>query len=530
LFLILAAVPCFAQVSGVPTYLNAEIVRVDRAAGTATVRSESGDVVLTADGRALGLLALRPGEKVIVAYETMVDDSGRTRRMVTYARPASPGSGEPGPSLASATGGSASFSSTVRVVSTDRGRRRITVTDASGVPMVLPVSSGALASLGGLSAGDVVGLNFTNGGIVSANALPSVSAIQGLPAGTAVGGAVLPPLSGQFVSFDARTNMLTVQNAAGRQRSFPVNPSVGANFANLRTGDNLSLNFQLTDFARSGAAAGNFRAGVTPAGLSSPAILAVNNVQPLTPGFVQQGPNSFATLPGVGNATPLSAQQMGVANAGRGNIGTSPNIAGAGTAAAAAGTGTAGAATAGNPAGAGAGNANVNQAGFPTSTPFVGGTGVAGPVSPFLSTVPSLPSVSSAAPVYAAVLPPAVAKAPFNEEEVGLMRAYGERDLDAAAVVLAAAANQVDVIWAGYKNTCLGGFIPESSPSREWFLALDGRVRTSTDDQCRSMLSSLISMATAWEDQLGIALDAARHADVLPGRIRETLQRHRIDR
>jgi hypothetical protein len=37
-------------------------------------------------------------------------------------------------------------------------------------------------------------------------------------------------------------------------------------------------------------------------------------------------------------------------------------------------------------------------------------------------------------------------------------------------------------------------------------------------------------MATGWEQQLQITLDAARRTDVLPGRIRETLQRHNIDR
>jgi hypothetical protein len=44
------------------------------------------------------------------------------------------------------------------------------------------------------------------------------------------------------------------------------------------------------------------------------------------------------------------------------------------------------------------------------------------------------------------------------------------------------------------------------------------------------MYSQLRGQASGWETQLGIALDAARRADVLPGRIRETLDRHRIDR
>jgi hypothetical protein len=132
--------------------------------------------------------------------------------------------------------------------------------------------------------------------------------------------------------------------------------------------------------------------------------------------------------------------------------------------------------------------------------------------------------------VFNAVLPPAVAKAPMSEDEVGAMRAHGERDLDGAAMVLAMVANDLDAAWARFKVACLGGFMPESSPNREWFLLLEGRVRTPTDDQCRMMHTQLQGQAAGFDQQLGIARDAARRADVLPGRVRETLERHRIDR
>jgi hypothetical protein len=111
-----------------------------------------------------------------------------------------------------------------------------------------------------------------------------------------------------------------------------------------------------------------------------------------------------------------------------------------------------------------------------------------------------------------------------------MLRAYGERDLDSAAMVLAMVANDIDAAWFRFKMGCLGGFIPETSPGREWFLLLDGRVRTPTDDQCRAMYSQLQGTAAGFEQQLGITLDAARRADVLPGRIREILDRHRIER
>ena len=111
-----------------------------------------------------------------------------------------------------------------------------------------------------------------------------------------------------------------------------------------------------------------------------------------------------------------------------------------------------------------------------------------------------------------------------------MLRAYGERDLDNAAVVLAMVANDIDASWFRFKMACLGGFTAETSPGREWFLLLDDRVRSPNDDQCRTMYSQMRGQAMGWEQQLSIALDAARRADVLPGRIRETLDRHRIDR
>src|SRR5687767_9549541 len=46
-----------------PVYINAEVVRVDRAAGTLTFKSESGQTVLTTEGDALsGLDRLRAGD------------------------------------------------------------------------------------------------------------------------------------------------------------------------------------------------------------------------------------------------------------------------------------------------------------------------------------------------------------------------------------------------------------------------------------------------------------------------------------
>jgi hypothetical protein len=77
-----------------PVYINAEVVRVDRAAGTLTFKSESGQTVLTTEGDALsGLDRLRAGDNVILSYRETASGS----RIVTGIRPASVTSGEPGP-------------------------------------------------------------------------------------------------------------------------------------------------------------------------------------------------------------------------------------------------------------------------------------------------------------------------------------------------------------------------------------------------------------------------------------------------
>ena len=538
--LLLAVVPAFAQSTfqsftpdreaGAPTYVNAEVVRVDRPAGTVTLRSESGDVVVTADAHAVaGLAGVRTGDKVLAAYQTMVDQTGRERRVVTFARPASPTSGQPGPTMTATTG--APSGSAVRVISTDRANRTITVTDASGVPTVLPVSSRAVRSLGALNPGDVVGLNFTGGGVVTASALPSVSAIQALPGGT-VGSFVLPPFNGQLVGFDATASTVTVRGANGRDRTFPVSGAALSGLGGLRPGDNLSLGFQVTQQAnRAGvraAANTSTTTGVGPTGLSGAVgsgVLSVGTVQASNPGVGQQGFGVPSFTNANLQATGFRGTASGAVDVNRGATGTSQAIGGTG----------ANAATGFNAAGgtgAGSGASNVGTGTFSNmgaGLPFAGGVAVPslGATSPFAGNVPS---ISAPGPVMTAVLPPATAKAPLGDSDVGAMRAYGERDFDAAVMVLAIVANDIDAHWFRFKMSCLGGFVPDVSPNREWFLLLDDRVRTPNDDQCRASYAQLMGMATGWDAQMNIALDAARRADVLPGRVRETLERHRLGR
>ena len=100
------------------------------------------------------------------------------------------------------------------------------------------------------------------------------------------------------------------------------------------------------------------------------------------------------------------------------------------------------------------------------------------------------------------------------------MRAFAERDLEGAAVVLAVMANDIDTQWLRYKTTCVTGALPDTAHAREWFLVLDARVPTPGADECRAGLAALQNVASSWDGQLGIVLGAARRCDVLPGQVR----------
>lgn len=164
--------------------------------------------------------------------------------------------------------------------------------------------------------------------------------------------------------------------------------------------------------------------------------------------------------------------------------------------------------------------------GAPPVVQATGGVVVAGSTSPVLTQVPN---VRSPTPVQAAVLPPAVAKEPLSADEVGVQRAQGEADLDASAVALSAGANALDVAWDGFKSQCLTGFTTEKgSPGREWYLLAQSRIPTPTDDACRALYTDLTSRAQRFMQQLDTVEDAARKADVLPVRVREVFDRHRL--
>ena len=86
-----------ARTTDAPTFMNAEVVRVNRAANTVAFRSESGETTLTVEGEALQSLGtLHAGDKVVVGYRETKDADGRTiRDRARPCREASATSGEP---------------------------------------------------------------------------------------------------------------------------------------------------------------------------------------------------------------------------------------------------------------------------------------------------------------------------------------------------------------------------------------------------------------------------------------------------
>jgi hypothetical protein len=146
--------------------------------------------------------------------------------------------------------------------------------------------------------------------------------------------------------------------------------------------------------------------------------------------------------------------------------------------------------------------------------------------STYLNPVPSIPAAPAVAGV---VLPPAGAKEPLSAEDVGQMRAQGERDLEASAVALAAAAAAIDPAWAGFKNQCLtGSTVTAVTAGREWYVLADDRIPNPPDDACRTMFTDLTGRTRSFRSQLDTVEDAARKADVLPARVREVLDRHKL--
>jgi hypothetical protein len=135
--------------SDAPLFMNGRLVRIDRAAGTITLRNDSGQSVLNVDRQTLASLgSLRPGANVILGVR--VTGAGASeRRLVTDLRPAS---AVESPETSRVTANASMVTSGPQTIGTARDERqpdgrRLTVVDSMGATRVLDVRGDAVASL-----------------------------------------------------------------------------------------------------------------------------------------------------------------------------------------------------------------------------------------------------------------------------------------------------------------------------------------------------------------------------------------------
>jgi hypothetical protein len=157
------------------------------------------------------------------------------------------------------------------------------------------------------------------------------------------------------------------------------------------------------------------------------------------------------------------------------------------------------------------------------------------PGSPFSAVIPSLPSVVGQLNV---VAPPQSAPALPDALPVGAARDLATRDYDNAVRTLALKANEVDAHWFRYRDGCLRTSALTSdldrglvtgNRDREWFLLFEEDVRTPADDNCRQLKIEMTRMANDWRDLMNRVEQTARKNDVLPGAMRESRQRYRVE-
>ena len=100
---------------------------------------------------------------------------------------------------------------------------------------------------------------------------------------------------------------------------------------------------------------------------------------------------------------------------------------------------------------------------------------------------------------------------------------------DGSASAVAATAGQVDRAWATHRQLCVKGTEPVNARGREWFAMLDGSMPRPTDDTCGKSYDTVATVARDFKVQLDKLHETAVASGVLPGELRDTLQRYNID-
>jgi hypothetical protein len=576
--------------SDAPVFMNGQVVRIDRAAGTITIRNDNGQRVLRLDRQAMaGLGQLRAGSSVIVGLQT-TGTGASERSLVTDIRPSGAVTTAPNrvSARASMTSSGARSIGTAQVVTVDAAGRRLTVVDSAGATRVLDVRGGAVGTLGTLQSGDTVSLGVA-APLVAGTPAGTVTSIDATSvSGNAQGSLALRSGSTSAVGSRtlARGTVTTFSNdSLPRAPALPRSPNNGLDTNPATTGVQPVPGAQPIPGVQTAT-------GVQPV----PGMQGVTGIQPVpgaqplpgtgvtgqtaaNPGLTtepvpgttgQTGINSSPTgqittnpgmtpeaVPGTGGQNAVNAGATGgvstVANSGGvstgvntgGNATAIPgNVAVPGITGLSGGMSSRGVGSGGT---GGAGPATGARGGATTGTGSRGGSSVVGGGSPVLSpSVPQLgggsvgginsqiPSIPpSSGNMNVPVLPPPTVATgstiPTTPAEVAKMRELASRDFDMAAAVLGARAAEVDRAWIAYRSQCVSSTGPLNNRSREWFGVLDGSLGGPTEDICEASFNEVARMAQGLAAGLDNARDTARRADVLPGRMREVLQRYNLD-
>jgi hypothetical protein len=191
------------------------------------------------------------------------------------------------------------------------------------------------------------------------------------------------------------------------------------------------------------------------------------------------------------------------------------------------GGGRGGASAGGTSASGGSGAVGGGSPVLSSGVPQIGGGAVGG----LNSSIPSIPP--SAGTMNTPILPvPTVATGTTiatTPADVATLRELASRDFDMAVAVVATRAAEVDRAWIAYRSQCVSSTGPLNNRTREWFGVLDGSFIGPTEDICEASFNEVTRLAQGIEASLDNARDTARRADVLPGRMREVLQRYNLD-
>jgi hypothetical protein len=140
----------------VPTFTNAEVVRLDPSGRTITVRADGRETMMIVEGEGLtGLSRLHPGDHVLLGYRADTRDG---HPVVTAIREVLPA-----PALTATSPSRATNIESVRIADINPSKRRLAVTDGTGARRVVSVTNDAAKTLRQIRVGDDVVLTYRPG-------------------------------------------------------------------------------------------------------------------------------------------------------------------------------------------------------------------------------------------------------------------------------------------------------------------------------------------------------------------------------